>query len=138
MARTIRKYNGSLILGTQSVNDFYINDTAKSILENSGWLFMLKQKKESVDLLLESKKLAFDDNQINLIKSLNVVPGKYSECLISSSSGYVVGRLILDPYSKILYSTSPTEFAAVQGLVKAGLSVHLAVEEVAQNVYGME
>ena len=138
LARTIRKYNGSLILGTQSVNDFYINDTAKSILENSGWLFMLKQKKESVDLLLESKKLAFDDNQINLIKSLNVVPGKYSECLISSSSGYVVGRLILDPYSKILYSTSPTEFAAVQGLVKAGLSVHLAVEEVAQNVYGME
>lgn len=136
LARTIRKYWGSLILGTQSVNDFYVNDTAKSILENSGWLFMLKQKKESVDLLMESKRMAFDDNQINLIKSLSVVPGKYSECLISSSGGYVVGRLILDPYSKILYSTSPIEFAAVQKLVKTGLSVDRAVEEVAQNVYG--
>jgi len=71
-----------------------------------------------------------------LIKSLNVVPGRYSECLISSSSGYVVGRLILDPYSKILYSTSPIEFAAVQKLVKSGLTVHEAVGEVAQNVYG--
>ena len=136
LARTIRKYNGSLILGTQSVNDFYINDTAKSILENSGWLFMLKQKKESVDLLMESKRMSLDASQINLIKSLNVVPGKYSECLISSSSGYVVGRLILDPYSKTLYSTSPTEFAAVQNLVKSGLSVNKAVEEVAERIYG--
>ncbi len=137
LARTIRKYWGGLILGTQSVNDFYVNDTAKSILENSGWLFMLKQKKESVDLLMESKRISYDDNQINLIKSLNVVPGKYSECLISSSSGYVVGRLILDPYSKILYSTSPIEFAAVQELVKSGLSVHKAIEEIARNVYGL-
>ena len=136
LARTIRKYNGSLILGTQSVNDFYVNDIAKSILENSGWLFMLKQKKESVDLLMESKRMSLDESQISLIKSLNVVPGKYSECLISSSSGYVVGRLILDPYSKILYSTSPTEFAAVQNLVKSGLSVNKAVEEVAEKVYG--
>ncbi len=136
LARTIRKYWGSLILGTQSVNDFYVNDTAKSILENSGWLFMLKQKKESIDLLKESKRVALDDGQIQLIKSLNVVPGKYSECLISSSSGYVVGRLILDPYSKILYSTSPTEFAGVQKLVKSGLSVHQAIEEIAENVYG--
>jgi conjugal transfer ATP-binding protein TraC len=137
LARTIRKYNGSLILGTQSVNDFYVNDTAKSILENSGWLFMLKQKKESVDLLMESKRMSLDTSQINLIKSLNVVPGKYSECLISSSGGYVVGRLILDPYSKILYSTSPTEFAAVQKLVKSGITVNKAVEEVARNVYGL-
>lgn len=137
LARTIRKYWGSLILGTQSVNDFYVNDTAKSILENSGWLFMLKQKKESVDLLMESKRISLDNNQIGLIKSLNVVPGKYSECLISSSSGYVVGRLILDPYSKILYSTSPKEFAAVQKLVKTGMAVDRAVEEVAENVYGL-
>lgn len=137
LARTIRKYNGSLILGTQSVNDFYVNDIAKSILENSGWRFMLKQKKESVDLLMESKRMSLDESQINLIKSLNVVPGKYSECLISSSNGYVVGRLILDPYSKILYSTSPKEFAAVQTLIKSGLTVNKAVEEVAQNVYGL-
>lgn len=136
LARTIRKYWGSLILGTQSVNDFYVNDTAKSILENSGWLFMLKQKKESIDLLRESKRMALDEGQIGLIKSLNVVPGKYSECLVSSSSGYVVGRLILDPYSKILYSTSPKEFAGVQKLVKGGHSVHQAIEEISENVYG--
>ena len=98
---------------------------------------MLKQKKESVDLLMESKRMSLDTSQINLIKSLNVVPGKYSECLISSSGGYVVGRLILDPYSKILYSTSPTEFAAVQKLVKSGITVNKAVEEVARNVYGL-
>lgn len=136
LARTIRKYWGSLILGTQSVNDYYINDTAKSILENSGWLFMMKQKKESVDLLTEAKRASFDANQIQLIKSLNVVPGKYSECLISSSSGYVVGRLILDPFSKILYSTSPQEFAAVQNLIRVGYKVETAIEEVAENVYG--
>lgn len=136
LARTIRKYWGSLILGTQSVNDFYVNETAKSILENSGWLFMLKQKKESIDLLKESKRMALDDCQLQLIKSLNVVPGKYSECLISSSGGYVVGRLILDFYSKVLYSTSPVEFSLVKSLVESGLTVNQAVEKVAQKVYG--
>ncbi|MEY3106608.1 MAG: hypothetical protein RIT35_774, partial [Pseudomonadota bacterium] len=136
LARTVRKYNGSLILGTQSVNDFFTCDTAKSILENAGWLLMLKQKKESVALLLESKKLSLDKTQVSLIESLNVVPGKYSEVLISSSSGYVVGRLMLEPFSKILYSTSPKEFHAVENLLKSGVGVTEAITLIAEKIYG--
>jgi conjugal transfer ATP-binding protein TraC len=134
ISRTIRKYNGSLILGTQSVNDYYINDTAKSILENSGWLFMLKQKPSSVDLLLDSKRASLDGPQVQLIKSLKTIPGKYSECLISSSMGYVIGRLILDPYKQILYSTTPAQFNQVQKLIKTGMSINDAVKTIAKEV----
>lgn len=138
LARTIRKYNGSLILGTQSVNDFYVNDIAKSILENSGWLFMLEQKPSSIDLLMDSKRISFDENQIGLMKTVEMVDGKYSECLISSSSGYVVGRLILDPYSSTLYSTSASKFAAVKKLMREGYSADEAVEEVANELYSVK
>ena len=61
------------------------------------------------------------------------MPGKYAECLISSSNGYVVGRLILDPFSRILYSTSPKEFYAVNNLIKNGASVIDAINIVANN-----
>ena len=130
LARTIRKYNGSLVIGTQSVNDFFVNDISKSILENAGWLTLLKQKKESIEMLTQAKRISLDDNQISLIKSLSVVPKRYAECLISSSSGYVVGRLILDPFSRVLYSTSPQEFHAVNTFIEQGMSVVEAVEKV--------
>ena len=47
-----------------------------------------------------------------------------------------VGRLILDPYSLILYSTKPEEFSAVQRLVDNGLSMEDAVSKVAKERYG--
>jgi conjugal transfer ATP-binding protein TraC len=130
----LRRYRGSLILTSNLINDYYINDRSKSILENSGWLFMLKQKPSSVDLLLYSKRSSLDPAQAELIKSLKSIPGKYSECLISSEIGYVTGRLILDPYKQILYSTTNLQFNQVQKLIKTGISINDALKTIAIEV----
>ena len=48
--RRARKYNGAFVSVTQSLLDFYrAGDLGESVLENSAWMFMLRQKGESVE-----------------------------------------------------------------------------------------
>ena len=56
-ARRARKYRGSLITGTQSVNDYYANPAARAAWENSDWVIFLAQKDESVELLKAEKRI---------------------------------------------------------------------------------
>lgn len=130
MARRVRKYEASLIVGTQSFADFYTNEYAINILENAAWVLMLNQVPEAIQQLSHSKKLALTPHKEAKMKSVKTVSGKYSEILISSSKGYVVGRLLLDPFSLMLYSTKADEFAAVQDLREKGFSVEDAVQTV--------
>ena len=59
-ARRARKYRGSLITGTQSVNDYYANPAARAAWENSDWVIFLAQKDESVELLKAEKRIHCD------------------------------------------------------------------------------
>jgi conjugal transfer ATP-binding protein TraC len=129
MARRVRKYEASLVVGTQSFADFYANDYAINILENAAWVLMLNQVPEAIQQLSNSKKLALNPHKEAKMKSVKTVSGKYAEILISSSKGYTVGRLLLDPFSLMLYSTKADEFAAVNDLRNQGLSVLEAVQQ---------
>jgi conjugal transfer ATP-binding protein TraC len=42
-----------------------------------------------------------------------------------------VGRLVLDPYSATLFSSSPKTFAAIDALIAEGLSIDEAIERIA-------
>ena len=128
MARRVRKYEASLVVGTQSFADFYANEYSINILENAAWVLMLNQVPEAIQQLSNSKKLALTPHKEAKMKSVKTVSGKYSEILISSSKGYTVGRLLLDPFSLMLYSTKADEFAAVNDLRDQGLSVEEAVQ----------
>ena len=46
-----------------------------------------------------------------------------------SDAGYAVGRLILDPFSSLLYSTKAAEFSAVEVLVNQGVPVEEAIDQ---------
>ena len=128
MARRVRKYEAALVVGTQSFADFYANDYSLNILENAAWVLMLNQVPEAIQQLSASKKLAITAQKEAKMKSVKTVAGKYAEILISSSKGYTVGRLLLDPFSLMLYSTKPDEFAAVNDLLEQGYSVEDAVQ----------
>lgn len=51
LARMIRKHRGSLIVGTQNLDDFYASPGAEAVFMNSDWLCCLNQKSESIALL---------------------------------------------------------------------------------------
>ncbi|MDP4154223.1 MAG: type IV secretion system protein TraC [Bacillota bacterium] len=130
-ARRLRKYFGGLVVGTQSINDFYANPGALAAFDNADWMCLLSQKDESIELLKNSKRLSMDPNMERTLRSLRTEQGKYAEIMIKGPKGFAVGRLILDEFSKILYSTKADEFAAVQDLVAQGLSLKEAIQRIA-------
>jgi conjugal transfer ATP-binding protein TraC len=131
-ARRLRKYFGGLIVGTQSINDFYATPGAQAAFDNSDWMCLLSQKDESIELLKNSKRLSMTPAMERTLRSLRTEQGKYAEIMIKGSKGHAVGRLILDGFSKVLYSTKPEEFAAVQSLVQKGLSLKEAIQVIAK------
>ena len=58
--------------------------------------------------------------------------GKYAEVLINGADGYAVGKLLLDPFSQLLFSTKPEDYAAVNELNKQGYSITEAIEFIIQ------
>ena len=123
LARRLRKYRGSLIVGTQSVNDFFVNPGAQAAFDNADWMCFLSQKPESIDYLKKMDRVSLSPQKEALLKSVKTRQGQYAEVMISGANGYAIGRLILDPFSSLLYSTKAEDYSAIQGLRHQGLSL---------------
>lgn len=127
LARRLRKYRGSLVVGTQSVNDFFVNPGAQAAFDNSDWMCLLSQKPESIEYLKKHDRLSLSPQKEALLKSVKTRQGQYAEVMISGVSGYAVGRLILDPFSNLLYSTKAEDYAALKALKEQGIGMEDAI-----------
>jgi conjugal transfer ATP-binding protein TraC len=127
-ARRLRKYRGALIVGTQSVRDFYAAPGAQAAFENSDFTVLLEQKSSSITQLKTSKHIDLTSYMEKVLKSVKTVKGKYSECFIIMPSGFVVGRLFLDRFAQLLYTTDPKEFEQIESLRQQGASLAKALE----------
>jgi conjugal transfer ATP-binding protein TraC len=75
--------------------------------------------------------LVNDEYKESLLKSLRPNPPHYSEVAIFGKNIQgIVGRLRLDPFSRLLYSTNPDEFRAVTSRMAQGMTVGEAIEDV--------
>lgn len=128
LARRLRKYNGSLVVGTQSVEDFYQSRGAMAAYDNSSWTCLLLQKSESIQAF--AKKSNCNEGQIEVLKSVRKKSGEYSEVMISSENGYSVSRLVLDPFSQLLYSTSADDRKKLEPYREQGFSITEAIKKV--------
>lgn len=128
--RRARKYGGAFGTITQSVEDYYKNDATKAAIQNADWLFLLRQKAESVDRLGQEGKLHVDEWMKRQLLSVTTEHGYYSEVFVHGPSGSGVGRLILDPFSMLLYSTRAEDFEAIKARTNAGMSVAEAIQAV--------
>ncbi len=133
LARRLRKYRGGLIVGTQRIEDFFTTPGAKAAFENSDWFCFLSQKKGSVQQLAESGKFQRNPGLIQAIESLVTQQGVYSEILICDADvNYSIGRLKLDPFSNLLYSTQPEDYTRIKELTDRGLTVSEAIKNILQ------
>ncbi len=128
--RRARKYNGSFMSATQGVDDYQSNSAAKAAFANSDWVFLLRQKPESIEKLSDLGKLRSDDSMKRLLQSLHTEHGAYSELYIQSPMGNGVGRLIVDPFSLLLFSSRAEDFNAINAKRATGLAVAEAIEAV--------
>lgn len=129
LARRLRKYNGSLVVGTQSIEDFYASPGAQAAYENSDWMCLLSQKTSSINSLMKNKRIDIDEYQQKALESVHTRHGEYSEVMIcDSGGGYSIGRLVLDPFSCLLYSTKAEEYAQIKALQNKGMSISEAIK----------
>jgi len=128
--RRARKYKGAFMSATQGVDDYYRNPAAKAALENSDWMFLLRQKPESIEMMDKLGQLTMDDAMKRLLQSLRTEHGAYSEVFIHSPVGNGIGRLIVDPYSLLLFSSRAEDFNAINAKRASGLSVSEAIDAV--------
>jgi conjugal transfer ATP-binding protein TraC len=125
--RRFRKYGGAAVTVTQSLNDLYSNPTGRAIAENSANTFLLAQPSQAIEQLKAEHRLPMTDAGVELLKSVHTLPGAYSEILVLTDRGGGIGRLVVDPFRRLLYSTDPKEVAALGHLRARGLSVGQAI-----------
>lgn len=125
--RKFRKYGGSVIIATQSVNDLYENEVGRAISENSASMYLLGQTPETVESVKRSGRLSLSEGGFQMLKTVHTVQGVYSEIFVKAKSGWGIGRLIVGEFQKLLYSTRAEDVMAIQRYVDRQNSIPEAI-----------
>ena len=116
--RRFRKYNGSAVVITQSVNDLYSSKTGEAIAANSAHKWMLKQNSEDIDKVQKEGRLSLTEGGYRMFKTVHTSKGNYSEILFINEGGSGIGRLVVDPFTQLMFSTDPNDKAALASATK--------------------
>jgi len=128
-ARRARKYGGALGTATQAADDYYGSPQMEAALNCSDWVFLLRQKAESIELLGRQGKISMDEAKKRVLQSMRTEPGVFSEFYVSSPVGEGVARNILDPFSHLLFSNKIDDNAPLDRMLKEGKTIDEAIEE---------
>lgn len=127
--RRFRKYGGAAIVCTQGLEEFYNSPSGRAIAANSAHFLIMQQRAESIVAVQENKRLDLDDYTMDQMKTVHSVtdpsasPGRrYSECMFYTPHGVGIGRLVVDPLSQVVYSSSGDERAVLLRQLRSGMS----------------
>ncbi len=128
--RRARKYGGSFITITQSLLDLAMfGGVGQVILSNSAYKFLLQSG--DFENARSKKLIDYSDFVMKLLKSVRSPKPRYSEIFIDSPVGMGVARLLVDAFSYYLYTSATEENAAIEALVRKGMSYSEALETLA-------
>lgn len=127
--RRARKYNGSINICTQSLDDLFQNPACEAAFDNSDFLEILRQKPSSVQKIIQSGRLPLNPLQQQTLRSLVTQLGEYAEIIIIGPEFFLIGRLIWDPFHAELYSSTAADVVAIKDRMKRGLSLESAIQE---------
>ncbi len=130
LARRLRKYHGSLVTGTQYIDDFFVSAGAEAAFNNSDWMCIFSQKQSSIKRLGESNKIDLTPHKQRSLESVATIQGLYSELAICDGNGnYSICRSYLDRFSQLLYSTKPQEYSMLSDFKKQGFTIVEAINK---------
>ena len=136
--RRYRKLQGACISCTQSVNDFYRIPAGVAIIENSDFFFLLRQRAESIEALKTSGRVQLSDGMYDLLKSVHTDKGNYSEIFTYTPYGITIGRLVVDRFRQLLYTTDPAEWNKLVVLEKQHGDITKAIEALIAEEQGLK
>lgn len=128
--RRFRKYKGAAITITQSINDIYKDGVGKAIADNSAFMLLLGQGESAINEAQANQRLALDDAGYRFLKTVRSSSGVYSEVFVISKAGQGISRLIVDPFSMLLYSTHPDDVSEIRRKKEMGMSTEQAIYDI--------
>lgn len=134
--RRMAKHGAGMIVGTQGFEDLYGGEkrsrVGRVIVQNSFWKFFFTQTDTSKAALRNSKLFDLSDYAWDLMNSVHVTPGEYSECFLLAEGFYTKLRVVLDPFLKAMFFTDDRTRKRIYELVKEGRSFTEAVRIVSE------
>lgn len=113
--RVFRKYNAGIWCISQNYKDFLSDpDLADSLMPNTTFVFVLRQRKIDWDDFKNT--FDFTDAQVEAVKSLEIVKGKYSEFFLMQDENQAVVRLEPEPLSYWICTTDGNEKSKVESM----------------------
>ncbi len=70
------------------------------------------------------------DGGYTFLKSVHTVTGHYSEIFFVTSYGLGIGRLMVDKYTQLLYSTHPDDIKKITERTRLGMTTAEAIEDI--------
>ncbi|KLV03486.1 hypothetical protein ABT56_18795 [Photobacterium aquae] len=122
-ARRARKYNGALVIITQSINDLQKTESGRAIAENAANSLILKQKISTLQEAEEKNTMSLPESGYQLLRKVVTVTGKYSEVFFNTGAGMGIGRLILDPARLLMYSTHSKDNSAIDKYLRKNYDI---------------
>lgn len=114
--RTLRKANGSGILGTQSVNDLYQSDNGVAMAENSANMIIMSQNNETIASLEKGSRLEIGEWGFKLLRKVHTQRGRYSEMLLKTDHGVGVAQLVTTKPVEVIFSTKAEDVASIKNI----------------------
>ncbi|WP_298637051.1 type IV secretion system protein TraC [uncultured Umboniibacter sp.] len=131
--RRFRKNNGAMCLISQSLLDLRASRAGQAILDNSATTLTLRQKTETIEAVAAGGFMSLSDYELSQLKTVHTTPGVYSEMLIRNDRGSGIARLFVDPYTYLVYSSTPKDKAEIKVYTDQGLSTADAINRVLQD-----
>lgn len=113
--RVFRKYNAGILCISQNYRDFLADrELADALMPNTTGVFILRQRKIDWDDFKTT--FDFNDAQVEAVKSLEIVKGKYSEFFFMQDENQSVVRLEPEPLAYWICTTDGNEKAKIEDL----------------------
>lgn len=134
--RRARKHKGGFVVATQSLADFFKSETAEAAWSCADTRIYLRQDAECLSSLEAKGQLATDPWFRAALPSLTTVRGAWSEMIVKvGDAPPAIGRLVLDRFMQVLYSSLPAEVSAVNAWREAGATMAASVSAVANGAF---
>ncbi len=115
--RTFRKFNGGIWCISQNYKDFLSSQEIKNaIFPNTASVFILRQKK--IDWKDFQEVMDFNNDEVEVIKSLSLEKGRFSEFFFMQDENKAVIRLTPDPLSYWICTTDGFDKAAIEAMAR--------------------
>src|SRR5690606_17831104 len=134
--RQFRKHAASVGVVTQSVLDVYDTKGGRAMADNTEHFYLLRQKAESIEGIRKENRLSIGDWGYDKLKTVHTDRGKYAEIMCITPYGTGIGRLVLNNFQKVLFSTTPEDVVAIKKLRDQGLDLGEAVGVLVRERFG--